>query len=136
MGPFVSGNLSKWHCFIIRTLTSLEGKNDFVTNTVNSQLPTTEKKSHAVHKRQTIPRSQRVATKTPSSSCLDARGTMAINHMGNHKMGAEQEENQLPGNCVRILHGILLALRDNVKLMLTGLQHGKGTQMGHLYCQS
>lgn len=40
---------------------------------------------------------------------------MVINHMGNHKMGAEQEESQPPGNCVRILGGILLALGDNVK---------------------
>lgn len=83
---------------------------------VNSQLPTTEKKSHAcAQETNSIPRSQRVATKTPSSSCLDTRGTMVINHMGNHKMGAEQEESQPPGNCVRILRGILLALGDNVK---------------------
>lgn len=34
--------------------------------------------------------------------------------MGNYKMGAEQKESQPTGNCVRILHGILLALRGKV----------------------
>lgn len=137
MGPLVSGNLSKWHCFIIRTLTSLEGKNNFVTNMVNSQPPTTERKFHAcVQETNSIPRQFPVKIQKspnshplllelltdhkewPSSSCLDSRGTTITNYMGNYKMGAEQKESQHTGNCVRILHGILLALRGKVKLVL------------------
>lgn len=51
---------------------------------------------------------------------------MVTNYMGNYKMGAEQKESQPTGNCVRILHGILLALRGKVKLMLMDYSMVKG----------